>query len=305
MADYSQMKVPDLKKILSERGLVVSGNKADLIARLQEDDKKAGATTGMLIRSMRFALMCADADFFVGAAEDEIDWDEDDNKATAPAPAPAAATTEPAAAAIAAGGQGPVDTPIAVPNQKVDVNPSTTTDLKVTGGKDAPKAADGAVASSGATTTEVAPAPAPEEPKADFSLGLEMSDAQKEAEKRAARAKRFGIPENEEAKKLAERAKKFGLEGKDTVISGLDSALPERRQKRVREEKQSDGRAAKRQTPDRRTDAKPKSNAPSSKKEPFGKVTDDPVEKAKAEARAKRFAKPAAEAAPAAVSNKA
>jgi len=49
MADYSQLKVPDLKKILQERGLVISGNKADLIARLQEDDKKSGngATGGM------------------------------------------------------------------------------------------------------------------------------------------------------------------------------------------------------------------------------------------------------------------
>jgi hypothetical protein len=40
MADYSAQKVPDLKKILSERGLIVSGNKADLVARLLEDDKK-------------------------------------------------------------------------------------------------------------------------------------------------------------------------------------------------------------------------------------------------------------------------
>lgn len=40
MADYTQLKVPDLKKLLSERGLAVSGNKADLIARLQEHDKK-------------------------------------------------------------------------------------------------------------------------------------------------------------------------------------------------------------------------------------------------------------------------
>ncbi|KUJ21396.1 uncharacterized protein LY89DRAFT_681904 [Mollisia scopiformis] len=281
MADYSQMKVPDLKKILQERGLVVSGNKADLIARLQEDDKKAGGAAA-------------------GAGEDEIDWDEDDNKATAPA----TATTEPAAAAVAAGGQGPVDTPIAVPNQKVDVDPSTTTDLKVSGGEDAPTATDGAVASAGTTTTEPAPAPVEEAPKQDFSIGLEKSDAQKEAEKRAARAKRFNIPENEEAKKLAERAKKFGLDGKDTVISGLDSALPERRQKRAREEKNGGngggGRAAKRQTPDRRSDPKPKGSAPSSKKESFGKITDDPVEKAKAEARAKRFGKPAVEATPAA-----
>lgn len=40
MADYTQLKVPDLKKLLSERGLAVSGNKADLIGRLQEHDKK-------------------------------------------------------------------------------------------------------------------------------------------------------------------------------------------------------------------------------------------------------------------------
>ncbi|CZR67352.1 uncharacterized protein PAC_17251 [Phialocephala subalpina] len=272
MADYTQLKVPDLKKILQERGLVVSGNKADLIARLQEDDKKAGGATVAT----------------AGAGEDEIDWDEDDNKATAPA------TTVPGAATVAAGGQGPIDTPVAVPNQKVDVDPSTTTDLKVTRGEDAPKAADGAVASSGAITTEVAPAAEPEAPKEDFSIGLEKSDAQKEAEKRAARAKRFNIPENEEAKKLAERAKKFGTEGGDTVISGLDSALPERRQKRAREETQQGGRggrAAKRQTPDRRSEPKPKSAAPSNKKQGFGKVTDDPVEKAKAEARAKRFGK--------------
>jgi SAP domain-containing ribonucleoprotein len=46
MADYNALKVPDLKKLLSERGLVVSGNKADLIARLQEDDGKKGGGAG-------------------------------------------------------------------------------------------------------------------------------------------------------------------------------------------------------------------------------------------------------------------
>ena len=38
MADYASMKVPELKKLLGERGLTQSGNKADLIARLQEND---------------------------------------------------------------------------------------------------------------------------------------------------------------------------------------------------------------------------------------------------------------------------
>jgi hypothetical protein len=39
MADYSVLKVPELKKLLQEKQLQVTGNKADLIARLQEHDK--------------------------------------------------------------------------------------------------------------------------------------------------------------------------------------------------------------------------------------------------------------------------
>jgi SAP domain-containing ribonucleoprotein len=88
---------------------------------------------------------------------------------------------------------------------------------------------------------------------------------------------------------LAERAKKFGIEKNDETVKGLDSALPERRQKRSREDKPSGqgGRNAKRQTPDRRTapTAKPAAAA----KKTAGRVVDDPAEKAKAEARAKRF----------------
>lgn len=43
MADYASLKVPDLKKLLSERSLPQSGNKADLIARLQENDKSTSS----------------------------------------------------------------------------------------------------------------------------------------------------------------------------------------------------------------------------------------------------------------------
>lgn len=39
MADYATLKVPELKKLLQEKQLPVTGNKADLIARLQEHDK--------------------------------------------------------------------------------------------------------------------------------------------------------------------------------------------------------------------------------------------------------------------------
>lgn len=122
-------------------------------------------------------------------------------------------------------------------------------------------------------------------PKQDFSIGIQQTDAEKEAEKRAARAKRFGITEDEEEKKKLDRAKKFGLEAKAEVVKGLDSALPERRPKRGRDEKQG-GRSAKRQTPDRRTGPPPKT---ATAKQPSARILDDPSEKAKAEARAKRF----------------
>lgn len=141
-------------------------------------------------------------------------------------------------------------------------------------------------------TTEVAAVP--EVPKVDFTAGIEKTDAEKEAEKREARAKRFALPEDDEEKKLAERAKKFGIPAKEDVIKGLDSALSDRKPKRGREgrDDKDGGRAAKRQTPDRRNGApQSKTAAPAARKPAArGGVQDDPVEKAKAEARAKRFA---------------
>ncbi|PBP24332.1 hypothetical protein BUE80_DR004655 [Diplocarpon rosae] len=279
MADYNALKVPDLKKLLGERGLVVSGNKADLIARLQEDDtKKNGATAAS------------------GAGEDEIDWDEDDNKAeTAPAVA---------AAAGAGAGVGPAATPIAVPNQVPAIDPSTTTDLAVK--QPSPTAP---VTSTVATETEATPV-VPEEPKKDFTAGLVLSEADKEAAKRAARAKRFGLDKKAEAllteedKKLAERAKKFGTDkAKDQqivagIVSTLNEGLSEKRPKRGREGGEGE-RNAKRQTPDQRTEVpRREGRGRGGRGEGRGgggggglkRITDDPTEAAKAEARAKRFA---------------
>ena len=42
--EYTSLKVPELRKLLGERSLPVTGNKADLVARLQEDDKKKVAS---------------------------------------------------------------------------------------------------------------------------------------------------------------------------------------------------------------------------------------------------------------------
>lgn len=227
-------------------------------------------------------------------ADDEIDWDEDEAKAS----------TESAAAAIAAGGQGRVSNPVAVPNQKLDEDPAKTSDLTVVAPENGTQA--GGSDAAAATTEAVAMEEAKPEaaPKPDFSRGIEQTDAEKEAEKRAARAKRFGLPvETEEQKKL-ERAKKFGADAA-VDVKGLDEALPERRAKRGRKQGDQAGREAKRQTPDRRADAAaamssgpkapaakaaPAKAAPPAAKKAAGKITDDPAEKAKAEARAKRFA---------------
>jgi SAP domain-containing ribonucleoprotein len=220
----------------------------------------------------------------LAGGEDEIDWDEDDTKAS----------NAPAAAAVAAGGQGQVANPTAVPNQKVDIDPSQTADLTVASTGE-PKSTEDATAA-GNSTTESAPPAEPEAPKQDFTAGISESKADEEAKKRAARAKRFGttapVVDDEETKK-AERAKKFSTdiaeEKPDATVKGLDSALPERRQKRGREDRASGqgGRNAKRQTPDRRTAPPAKPAAAAAKK--AGRVVDDPAEKAKAEARAKRF----------------
>jgi SAP domain-containing ribonucleoprotein len=43
MPDYSHFKVPELRKLLQDKSLPISGNKAELIARLKEADKTPAA----------------------------------------------------------------------------------------------------------------------------------------------------------------------------------------------------------------------------------------------------------------------
>ena len=129
-----------------------------------------------------------------------------------------------------------------------------------------PKEAAQPTAEAPAAETKTAPS---------FSIGLQSTAAEQEARKRADRAKRFGLDEDEEAKRRADRAGRFGLDEKE-LASGLDSALPERPLKRGRG-KAADGenRPGKKQT------AAPGGGAG---------ILDDPEEKAKAEKRRARFA---------------
>ncbi|KAK4114878.1 hypothetical protein N656DRAFT_767019 [Canariomyces notabilis] len=196
MADYSSMKVPELKKLLGERGLPHTGNKADLIARLQENDKQQAASN---------PEPQADSSK-PAAAEDEIDYDDDDlpalnkDKKDATAEKPAADKATPA-----------------VPEKKVD-GAATASDEKKPETTATPAAAN--------ETDEEAPAATAAPAAPLFTQNLPPTDAKTEAEKRAARAARFGIdPESEEAKKAA-RAARFGVANDQVAM--IDSALPER-----------------------------------------------------------------------------
>ncbi|KAK0674162.1 hypothetical protein QBC41DRAFT_310492 [Cercophora samala] len=209
MSDYNSMKVPELKKVLQERSLPQGGNKADLIARLQEDDKQKAPETAE-----------PQADTKPAAAEDEIDYDDDDFPPMA---------------------------------KKVDV-PATTTQDKPEEKKteDAPAAETKADETAPAATAEgdkPAETAATEEPAAPaaplFTANLAATNAQTEAEKRAARAARFGIVLDEESEeaKAAARAAKFGVA--NDQISALDSALPERGSRKRGREGKDDGTKAK------------------------------------------------------------
>ncbi len=208
--DYSKMKNDELQALLKQRSLPHTGKKADMVARLQEDDATKGSSGAPAAASK----------------EDEIDWDDEAGET---------ATTKAAEAAIAAGGQGRVNNPVEVPNQVQAEGPSKTSDLSAT----VPPKTD-VVAPVDETAVEGKDKE--DKPAVDFTRGLAETSMEEELAKRAARAKKFGMtdPEADEALKKLERAKKFG---EVSGPKGLNEALPERTQgKRSRESGDVGGR---------------------------------------------------------------
>jgi SAP domain-containing ribonucleoprotein len=234
-AEYTKKTNAELIEILKSRSLPHTGKKADLIARLQEADKAAAEADS---KSKTVSPTSKGTE----ALEETIDWDDDDLTAATPS-APA-------------GGKGAVPNPRAVPNQKVDIDPATTHDLKVVkpGEKDeaAEKATDAAADQpQNGTTSQEPEKEAVEEKPADFSIGLATTDLDAEIAKRKARAEKFGIAGDvaaTEAQKAAERAKRFGVPTSEAGagVRGLDEALPERPRKRGRGEEGDSSQRGKR-----------------------------------------------------------
>lgn len=143
--------------------------------------------------------------------EDEIDWDDEPATETAKA-----ATSEPASNAVAAGGIGEVANPLAVPNQTQIEDPTQANDLTVI-----PPAANG----DKAVEKEALP-------EKDFTSGIAERTIDDEIEKRKARARRFGMPEDSDDIKALERAKRFG---NFDVLKSLNAEMTVEGRKRGRE----------------------------------------------------------------------
>ncbi|KAL9018367.1 MAG: hypothetical protein Q9185_004336 [Variospora sp. 1 TL-2023] len=253
--DYSKKTVADLQEILKSRSLHHTGKKADLIARLQQADKDAASTAKPTTSNI--------------PAEDEIDWDDDagvagvatPNVASTDVPA-ISATTPAAAAAIAAGGQGQVANPTAVPNQIPTNEPFKTDDITVKAPGDvADQVSTAAETKAADETTKATEQPA--KPPTDYTANIPQTSLDDEIEKRKKRAARFGIVTDgaekdsakamsEDAIKALERAKKFGTaDASKPAVKGLDEALPERK-KRGRGAEEDGGRGNKRSRGGRR-----------------------------------------------------
>ncbi|OAX85173.1 hypothetical protein ACJ72_00440 [Emergomyces africanus] len=229
-AEYAKKTNAELIEILKSRSLPHTGKKADLVARLQEADKSEADK----------ALTAAPSKA-AAAVEDVIDWDDDAALAEPAIPAKSSTSTTTTAPIKQ------VPNPTAVPNQKVDIDPSTTHDLKAVRSVDkaeAPNSAtvgEKAAAAEGINGVGVQSSEKPEEkPEVDYRIGLSATDLEAELAKRKARAEKFGIVEDsstalEQAKKAVERAKRFGTVTEDAaIVKGLDEALPERPRKRER-----------------------------------------------------------------------
>ncbi|EMC94630.1 hypothetical protein BAUCODRAFT_554568 [Baudoinia panamericana UAMH 10762] len=268
MADYSKKKNEELIALCKERGLPHTGKKADFVKRLEDDDAKQSITGPASAASAKPPI------------EDEIDWDDEPANDTAKA-----ATTTQAAKAIAAGGIGEVPNPVAVPNQVLAEDPAKTDDLTVA----AAPAANGEAAAE-------EPVPAK-----DFTSGISERTIDEEIEKRKARARKYGLPEDSDEIKMLERAKKYGVQDASAVPGMLNKALSEgRERKRALDAPLSEGGVRKRSRGPRRGGAagagaggsRQASGKPSEKKENGATWMSD-VDRQKAEARKAKFAAPA------------
>ncbi|KAK1237468.1 hypothetical protein MKX08_003093 [Trichoderma sp. CBMAI-0020] len=258
MSDYASLKVPELKKLLAEKKLSQTGNKADLIARLQEADKKDTTAS-------------AEDSKPAENKEDEINYSDDEAAA-----APAASKPEKAQAA-----EKPVEKPAEAP-AAAEAAAEEQEDAAKPAEEEKPAAEEEAKEPAPSFAIGLLSSTADEELKKRVErakrFGTELDD---ETQKLAERAKRFGINDKELASgldaALPERSLKRGR-GRNEG----DGNRPGK--KRSQDRKGSSGN-------ERRSGRNNKNQGGNASGKPkFGSITEDPSERAKAEKRAARFA---------------
>ncbi|MCJ1438341.1 hypothetical protein MMC27_007729 [Xylographa pallens] len=216
--DYTKHKNAELEQLLRARSLPHTGKKADLIARLVQDDSEKAPPSASAPSSGPGI-----------AADDEIDWDDDAAKGPAPSTETPALPPLPAHA-----GAGRAANPLAVPNQVPAIDPAATHDLTVTQPSIEPSIEP-------PSTSPPAPSPLPAGP------ALPPVSVESELAKRLARARKYNLPAEAvfEAEKALERFKKFGTVAAAVgPVGGLEGALPERAKgmgKRGRGEAEEEG----------------------------------------------------------------
>ncbi|OJJ31540.1 hypothetical protein ASPWEDRAFT_45483 [Aspergillus wentii DTO 134E9] len=232
--DYSKKTNAELVEILKSRSLPHTGKKAEMVARLQENDEGKTQTDAGPAASGK-----------TEAAEDVIDWEDDDAPADSSAAKP---STE--APAAAAGDKASADA-----DQKQETAPAATEDPKAESKEAAPEA-EKAEGSDATASTEAAPAPAEEKPAVDYTRGLPVTELEEELKKRKARAEKFGITEDSQAaikaaEEKLERAKRFGTgaentDGASVGVKRLDEALPDEKTRKRRNDNEQQGGRGKR-----------------------------------------------------------
>ncbi|PTB35976.1 uncharacterized protein TrAFT101_009180 [Trichoderma asperellum] len=258
MSDYASLKVPELKKLLAEKKLSQTGNKADLIARLQEADKKD-------------ATASAEDSKPAENKEDEISYSDDE--ATA---APAASKPEKAKAP-----EKPVEKPTEAPAAAAAA-PADTEEATKPAEEEKPAAEEEAKEPAPSFAIGLSSTTADEELKKRVErakrFGTELDE---ETKKLAERAKRFGINDKELASgldaALPERSLKRGR-GRNEG----DGNRPGKRRSQDRKGPSANERRSGRNNKNQGGNA--------SGKPKFGSIIEDPAERAKAEKRAARFA---------------
>ena len=79
MSDYEGMTVAQLKELLKEAGLPVSGKKADLIARLQEGADEPAPVEEESVEEESVEEESDEEDDFEADYDDDEDWDDDED----------------------------------------------------------------------------------------------------------------------------------------------------------------------------------------------------------------------------------